>query len=276
MKKILLPTDYSQHAEKAIEFALHFAGAQTGHVECLIVHAYTAPATVPVYGYNPPGGEMPPLKKEEDYLGEYVDKWKRTFPGMSIKGRLQIGALMTVLTSLIEEEPDIDLVIMGTKGAGGMEEVLLGSNAARAAKGLTRPVLIIPPDAAYKKPERVAFATDFQKLGKLTILDPLRQLVRRFNPHFLTLHVLPEGNTPNAAKEALIRRLQAYFEGTRYSHYYLEDSDTINAIDRFIKHYKADWLVLVARERNFFESLFHKSVIRKMAFHTKIPLLVLK
>ena len=276
MHKILLPTDYSQHAERAIEFALHFAGSLSDPVECLIVHAYTAPATVPVYGYNPPGGEMPPLKKEEEYLQDYVQKWKRSFPDLAIQGRLQIGALMTVLTTLIEDEPGIDLVIMGTKGAGGMEEVLLGSNAARAAKGLPRPVLIIPPEAAFKRPERIVFATDFQKLDKLRILDPLRLLVRRFNPHFLTLHVLPEGETPNAQKEALNRRLQDYFEGTRYSHYYLEGSDTIKAIDGFIRQYKAEWLVLVARERSFLESLFHKSVIRKMAFHTRIPLLVLK
>ncbi len=276
MRKCILPTDYSKSAQQAMEYALHLLHQMPHPVECILVHAYTAPATVPVYGYNPPGEGMPALKKEQQKLDDYLRRWQKRFPGLILRGRLLIGSFLTVMTNLIEEEKDVDMILMGTKGASGVEEVLLGSNAARAARSLSRPVFIIPSETPVKKPERVVFATDFQDLSDLRALAPIKELSRHFITHFLTLHVLPVGKKPSPATDTASEALKAYLENPRYSLHYLENDDTVAAIDGFLKKYQADCLVLFARERGFLASIFHRSVVQKMVFHTRIPLLVLK
>jgi nucleotide-binding universal stress UspA family protein len=278
MKKILLPTDYSEHAKRAIEFTFrlfdHLDAAAGGQSEFLLLHAYPLPTAMPIFGQLPPTALIPPIDEEEKRLNDNLSAWKQAYPNKLLRPVLVGGPLLNALSTTVQEE-DIQLVVMGTKGAGGVEEVLLGSNAARAAKSLDVPVLIIPEQATYVPPQRIVFATDFQRLDDLSLLSPLLRVVRAFDANILTLHVMTEGETPSGEKERMNRRLRGHFGTLKYAHHFLPSDDPAEAIDSFLRQQEADWLVLVGKQRTFFESLFHRSVIRKMAFHTTIPLLVL-
>lgn len=275
MKKILLPTDFSDNARQAIDFAFQlFDQIALQDVRFVLLHAYQMATSVPVYGEIPPSDMFGNAGEEEFRLQELYHSLQEIYPESAISYRFMVGPVQVTMETVIEEE-DIDLVIMGTHGASGLEEQLFGSNAARAAKGLKCPVLIIPEGVTFVEPRRIIFATDFQNLDNLNILNPLQAIVRKFDPHFLTVHILPEGETPDKDKERMNRILYTYFDSLKYSHYFLEGKDPVEAVENFIHEHKADWLVLVGQERKFLESLFHRSVIRKMAYHTAVPLLVL-
>lgn len=278
MRKILLPTDYSDHAERAIEFAFllfdRLRLKDNEKPEFLLLHAYPLPSAMPLYGQVPPTTMVAPIEEEEKRLAEHLQKWAERYPDKLLRSVLRGGPLLNALSTTVEEE-DISLVVMATKGATGLEEVLLGSNAARAAKNLDVPVLIVPEQASYKPPRTIVFATDFQRLDHLGLINPLLRIVHAFDAHIMTLHVVAENETPGREKERMNRQLRGHFGTLKYSHHYLSSDDPADAIDAFLREHDADWLVLVGKQRTFFESLFHRSVIRKMAFHTTIPLLVL-
>jgi nucleotide-binding universal stress UspA family protein len=275
MKKILLPTDYSDNADVAIDYAFQlFERLGDREVEFFLLHAFQLPTSLPVYGQIPAPGVLTPVDVESRRLDDCRRDWSAKYPGWKIKDILLVGPVFSAIEDVTREQ-GIDLVVMGTKGAGGMKEVLLGSNASRVAKSLSCPVLIVPAKAKLQSLERVVFATDFNNLDNLNVLNPLQAIVRAFQPHFLTLHILPGGQTPDKDKERMNRILYTYFDTLKYSHHFLEGNDPRKAIEAFVAERRADWLVLVRQDRNFFESLFHRSVIRKMAMHANIPLLAL-
>ncbi len=275
MKKILLPTDFSDNARQAIDFALQlFEHLGQRDIQYILMHAYQVAASVPIYGEIPPAEMFANTDEEEERLQEVCDALRKFYPEAAISCRFMIGPVQGTMEALIEEA-SIDLVIMGTHGVSGLEEKLFGSNAARAAKGLQCPVLVVPSGISFRPPRRIIFATDFKNLDNLNILNPVQAIVRTFNPHFITLHILPEGETADKDKERMNRILYTYFDSLKYSHYFLEGQDPVQATEDFLRKHKADWLVLVGQERKFVESLFHRSVIRKMVYQTQIPLLVL-
>jgi nucleotide-binding universal stress UspA family protein len=276
MKKVLLPTDYSENADEAIEFAIRlFDHLENGKTEFTLMHAYALPSAMPIYGQMPPTAMAPPVKEERERLEDHLEGWRERFPGKLFKSILVGGPLINALSNIIHEE-DIDLVVMGTRGASGIEEVLIGSNAARAAKQLECPVLIIPGGTVFEAPGRMVFATDFQRIDNFDLLRPLRTIARAFHPEVLTLHVVETGAMPDPEKKQMQKDLHVYFGGDiPHSHHFVEGDDPTEAIQRFLREQEADWLVLVGKQRSFFESLFHRSVVRKMASHAEVPLLVL-
>jgi nucleotide-binding universal stress UspA family protein len=55
----------------------------------------------------------------------------------------------------------------------------------------------------------------------------------------------------------------------------LEKGDVLQSINNYVETEHVDLLVMAKHNRNFFDRLFHRSLSKKMAFHTQIPLLVL-
>jgi nucleotide-binding universal stress UspA family protein len=55
----------------------------------------------------------------------------------------------------------------------------------------------------------------------------------------------------------------------------LGKENVMKGVDRFIKKTNADMLVLAKHNRPFFDRIFHRSLSKRMAYHTDIPLLVL-
>lgn len=276
MRKVLLPTDYSDNAAEAIEFAVRLFEELGGDkTEFTLIHAYALPSAMPIYGQMPPTAMAPPVKEERERLEDHLEGWREQYPAALFKSILIGGPLINALSNIIHEE-DVDLVVMGTRGASGIEEMLMGSNAARAAKQLECPVLIIPGGTAFEAPTRMVFATDFQRIDNYDLLRPLRTIAQGFRSDVLTLHVVETGSMPAPEKKQMQKDLHAYFgEDIPHSHHFVEGDDPSEAIQQFLREQEADWLVLVGKQRSFFESLFHRSVVDKIASHAEAPLLVL-
>jgi nucleotide-binding universal stress UspA family protein len=54
-----------------------------------------------------------------------------------------------------------------------------------------------------------------------------------------------------------------------------EGESIIDSINNFIETENPDMIVMAKHNRSFFDRLFHRSLSKQMAYHTKIPLLVL-
>ena len=151
MKKILVPIDGSEQADKALDFGLDLAKKYSAEVEILHV---IPPIMVPVMPY-PTIGEttaLPPdwldeyykKAKEESHkmLSEALKSAKVKGEGLKITSKLGDGRPSDVIVAESESE-NFDLIVMGSRGLGGIKEFILGSVSNQVVHESKKPVLIV-------------------------------------------------------------------------------------------------------------------------------------
>ena len=86
---------------------------------------------------------------------------------------------------------NIDLIVMGTKGATGAKEFFFGSNTVLIIKKIKQcAVLIVPDEFDFVKPRQIAFPTDFSRLYGDELL-PLRDLAELYNSKIRIVSIIP-------------------------------------------------------------------------------------
>lgn len=138
LDRILVGVDGSEHSERAIEWAIALASSYGAEV--VAVHAVGLLAHL---------GDGPPVASHP-HLGElhrlFETQWCAPLDGAAVANRrlcVDGPAALALLTAADHEEAD--LIIVGSRGAGGFRELLLGSTSLQVAEHSRRPVLIVPP-----------------------------------------------------------------------------------------------------------------------------------
>ncbi|MBK8490135.1 MAG: universal stress protein [Saprospirales bacterium] len=280
MKKILLPTDFSTYSKVAIQYALELFGKEVYPEEAtfVLMHAFS-PDSAPIlssspYVYASPIHRRDVVRNAEKTLAGVCAEYRQQYPKQTIKERLIEGNPAEAILYMAQEE-EVDLIVMGTMGMGVLERAVLGSVALGVSRDAHCPVLIVPGEAKFKRPQKLVFATDFRNLEDLHMLDPLRDLVDVFEPHFMLLHIYTEMDTSAEEKTRMNHILQDYFDTGAYSHFFLKRHDPVEGVEEFVEGFDVDLLALVGQERGFFEKLFHKSLTRNMVIHSEIPVFIL-
>lgn len=174
-------------------------------------------------------------------------------------------------------EYEIDLVLLGTKGASGMEEVFMGSNAVRIIKAVKDcPVLAIPQGFAFKKPTEIAFATDFSRFYTLSELQPLIDLATSFDAVVRIVHVQYEIKALTELQLFNLSMLRKYL-GTvqHYVHTVSELNSVSKTLETFSNELDIHLLAMLHYQHSYIERLTREPVVKRVAFHTHTPLLVI-
>ncbi|MEO5603810.1 MAG: universal stress protein, partial [Cyclobacteriaceae bacterium] len=150
---------------------------------------------------------------------------------------------------------------------------VLGSNTASVIEESHIPVLAVPEHAEFKGFRNVVYASDLRHLEKE--LSILILYVEKFGSTIHLIHILQDGNEVQET-ELKIERVLQKFSYKNLVTLVLVDSDIGAAIDQYVEVSKADILAMFTHELSFYEKVFDKSITRKMAFHSSIPLLAFK
>jgi nucleotide-binding universal stress UspA family protein len=172
---------------------------------------------------------------------------------------------------------DIELVIMGTTGATGMEEVFMGSNAVRVIKSVKDcPVLAIPQKFEFEKPTEIAFATDFTRFYTKSELRPLVELATIFDATVRIVHVQYEIKSLSELQLFNLGMLRKYLgDVEHYVHTVSELNSVSKTLEVFSKEMDIHLLAMLNYQHSYMEQLVREPVVKRVAFHTKIPLLVI-
>jgi len=137
VKRILVGTDGSEHARRALHWAAELA-AQTG-AEVVAVHSVGLLVTTP-------DGPVPSTPFHDRLRNRLEGEWTEDLrdAGVALRCRLVEGSAVTALLQAAEDEA-ADLVVVGSRGAGGFSELHLGSTSHQVALYADRPVTIVPP-----------------------------------------------------------------------------------------------------------------------------------
>lgn len=143
-EKILVPTDFSPHAEHALETALELARKFDSTV--YLVHAYfldVPPAYIAGAGaaYINPQDILEPLRERALEMIEGLSK-DVAARGFEVEGSVVMGHAAEVILDTAGRLP-ADVIVMGTRGLTGFKHVLLGSTAERVVRMATCPVLTV-------------------------------------------------------------------------------------------------------------------------------------
>ncbi len=276
MKKILLPTDFSNNAWNAIVYALEFL--KNEECEFHILHTYTPTFyRVDYMMGGPTYSAIPDMGVEIAQAGLdkiLVDiKVKFNNPKHKFKIRSAFNTLTNEVMELAETK-DFDLIFMGTQGATGAQEIFLGTHTVQVIRKSKIPVIAIPKGYGFKDITSIVFSTDYEQLYKEEALLFLTTLVNTHKAKLTVLHVKEEhelADKQKVNKSALVDSFKEVHPN------FVEERGTLipNAIHDYIKEHKSGLLAMMNRKHSFFERLLVKQNIDTIGFHTTIPFLVM-
>jgi nucleotide-binding universal stress UspA family protein len=142
INRILVPLDGSEYADKALDWALDLAEKYNASIELLTVIPLLGPFTT--CGIEPLFG--PSLKELQEQAGkmlaEALKKAKKSKPNLKISTKVLEGRPSDKIVETAKEE-NFDLIVMGSRGLGGVKEFFLGSVSDRVADEAPCPVVIV-------------------------------------------------------------------------------------------------------------------------------------
>lgn len=273
MKKIMLPTDFSENAENAMLYALNLFKGE----ECAFYLLNTY---------------LPSAQYEEHYPWhtdiEDSSSQKSMKKLMAISRRLRKqfnnqkhmfvphSAMNTVVGELKKtvEKEDIDLVIMGTQGVTGAKDIVFGSNTTQTIKKIDRPIIAVPSDFVYRPPKNILFPTDYEITYSEKQLKTLLYIAESYGSHISVLHVLsPSGLTEHQlANKSMLEKV---LQGTNHQIHHVSGENVQSTIHDWQASGDIDFLVMVQNKHTFMESLFVRSEIKQIGLRVKIPFMAI-
>ena len=141
LRRVLVPTDFSDEARRSAELALELVGARHKG-ELTLVHAYHIPVEYTAYGAVPTSARF--LEEISEAAKAELDKWATELSqrGWRVTTAVEEGAPSAVIQRVAKDR-EVDLIAMGTHGRGGLKGFILGSNAKRVVQHAPCPVLTV-------------------------------------------------------------------------------------------------------------------------------------
>jgi universal stress protein A len=142
-RKILVPVDFSHHADAAVAYALELGQAFKAEVD--VLHVFRRPVEI----FSPYELALPPSVTEDlqAAVRRQLDVAHQKVKQAGLKGDALVreGDPATIIA---DEARDLgtDLIVMGTRGLSGLKHVLMGSVAERVLRTAPCPVLTIRGD----------------------------------------------------------------------------------------------------------------------------------
>lgn len=277
MHPILVPTDFSFCANKALDYAIMLA--KKAGTSLILLHV----CDTIEYGFN----------DREILIKEYNDRKKEeAFEQLhQLKGivvsteKLSVQALMyegnlSNCINKVGEDTRISMVVMGTMGATGIESRLIGSQTASVIRHCRFPVLAVPAIYDGSELNNVLFAVkDDEK-----IQDGLElpfDLISLFNAHLKVLLCSPDKEEAYEVMEDsrnlhyFMTRVQKSYPALSTEPEHIGGKDFYKALNSYLISHKVDLLVMVAHHHSWLQMFTGKSKTQKMVMFTEVPLLVL-
>lgn len=275
IKTIIAPTDFSIPADYGVYYAMKLAKRFNASV--ILYHAFIPFES----GFYPPALSKKENKETEDNLilrlSKIKDELLKSNNTIPISIHVDRGPESLRLVEFCKKHK-IDLIVMATKGASGMKEVVIGSFTADIMIKAPCPVLAVPQNCKFKMPRKITFASNFIKKD-IPSIKFLLKWNESFKAKINILHINDGANLPESTEKSVTnykRKIEKLCEDNSISIQHIEGNDIPNAILHTTLNDKTDILVLSPLKREgIWARLFHKSVTKTIAYHVGIPLLTI-
>lgn len=274
MKKILVPTDFSDHAEYALQVAAQIARENGG--EIFLLHLLELPGQESDAVVA--GAEVPEIMFFMKKAHERFDDVKSAdyLEGLTVTESVQFDKAFEGIIK-ISDKHDIDLIVMGSHGASGFHEMFIGSNTEKVVRTSHVPVLVIKKEEGNFNPEKFVFASNFSD----EIKKPFAQVVDFANSFKAKLQLVYI-NTPNDfksthASQKLIHDFVSGFTIVNgYDTHVYNDLNIEKGVLHFANSINADLIGICTHGRQGLAHFFNGSISEDLVNHAVRPVVTFK
>jgi nucleotide-binding universal stress UspA family protein len=273
MKRILVPTDFSEHAEDALKVAVQIA--KRNNSEIIILHMLELPhqANDAILGGISIPESMLFMKKANEMLDEvsarpYLD-------GIEVTEIVKMDKPIHGIIQ-ISKDHDVDLIVMGSHGSSGVEELLIGSNTEKVVRNSEIPVLVIKENISNFNATNIVFASDFSEEAKKPF-EKLLNFAKFFDSKIHLVNICtPNSFKPTHVAEKAINEFVDQFSITNYTAQTYNDTNIEKGIINFSNKINADIIGMCTHGRTGFAHFFNGSISEGLVNHAVKPVITLK
>lgn len=195
MKTILVPTDFSEQADNALDLAAQIA--RKSGAKILVVNVIEG---IRNFSFNTMGESETIMGEEAFIVRKLIDQVKErlanlknedAYDGLDMATEVELGSPYESISKIIAHH-DADLLVMGTKGIGGLDEILIGSNTEKVVRYAKCPVITVKEKVNLDEIKNIVFASNLLDT-QTELIDRLKVIQQVTNA---TLHLV-KVNTPN-------------------------------------------------------------------------------
>ena len=276
MKNILIPTDFSDNAWNAIKYALDYFSNEECNFYLLNVVRVSALAT-------PETSNIHTVQAvETDYMVPAKEKLEKLQKKIKLQFKNKNHRFFTLVDYdfFIDavrnhvHDKEIDCIVMGTKGASGLKEVIMGSNTGDVITKVPCSTLVVPENAVFEPLKEIAFPTDFSLFYNIKTILPISNILYDTNATLRILHIGNEEEL-NADQRRNKELFKDFFAESNFSFHYLSNNKVEDAVQCFVESRDIDLIVMVGKNLNYFQQILFHTRVEKISYHTHVPFLVL-
>ncbi|WP_299249659.1 universal stress protein [uncultured Aquimarina sp.] len=276
-KKILLPTDFSKNAWNAISYAIELY--KNEECDFYVLNVFNATGYALESMMIPEPGEKKydeAKEKSEKGLGKILERlsFRDDYPLHNFFMVSQFNSLLEAIKDLVDKQ-DIEMVIMGTKGATNASDVVYGSNTVLVMEKVRNcPVMAIPEDVIYTEPKEIVFPTDYKMQVKRRELQYLIEIAKITNAAVCFLYVSNDDTLDNEQVNNQ-KLLKEYFDHIPHTFHILRNVDVKGGLSAFVESRNSDMITFINRKHSFFGSIFSRPMVKDLGYHSRVPVLAL-
>lgn len=281
MTKVLVPYDFSEQANFALDFSLKI-GETMDNIHIEVLHVMELPTST---GFGTMGGgEAIPDMENQIFFIELMEKRKKQIAdlkaehlgkGYSFDAKIVMGnAFKGISASIGEQKPD--LVIMGSKGVSGVEEVLIGSNTEKVVRTAPCPVITIKAAIDPAQIKKIVFASDFNN-ESAEVAARIKRLSHILDAQLYLVFVNTPGNFETSRES--IERIRSFAKTHDLKEVKAEiynSRSEESGIMEFAEDIHADMIAMTTHGRTGFLHLITGSIAEDVVNHAKRPVWTFK
>ena len=271
MKKILVPTDFSECSINALNAAIRIAKKTAAEIE--LVHVYDRP----VIGFVDLNIDHKKNKAMLMNAQKTIDTMVAEKEQEGVKIIPHILADIP-LTEIMDQKQfsTIDLIVMGSQGSEGLKELFIGSNTEKVVRKSKVPILSLKEDQGAFDLKNIVLASNFYKELE-GVFHQMNDFLKVFDPHYNLLKVVTPGNFETSHySRRMMTEFAERFKLTNYSSHIYNDNNIEAGILNFAKEMKADAIVIATHGRKGIEHLINGSLAEDVVNHAITPVLSFK
>lgn len=276
MRTILVPVDFSQHSENALKVAANLA--QKNHAEIIVLHVMEIDEPLMGTGqyYVDDKKMVFFMKLTQKKFVEFLNK--EYLKDLSITDLIEVGTPEHGIANMVKKH-QVDFIVMGSKGASGLEEVLIGSNTENVVRNSEVPVMVIKNELKKTRIQKIIFACDFSR-EQLVPYQKANRFADDFNAELKLMYVNTPGEKFKNSQE-ITEKIHVFSNNAQLP-YRIENVIVYNdySIEKGILNgahtNSADLIAMPTHGRKGLAHFFEGSIAEDVANHSNIPVITFK
>lgn len=276
MKKIIVPVDFSEHSEFALEAAAMIAQKQGS--EIIALHMLEISDAILTYSSDEQQTKaFFFLQLAEKRFQEFLDK--DYLKDVKVTPLVKHYKVFSEVNEVAKDQ-GADLIVMGSHGASGVKEFLVGSNTEKVVRHSDIPVLVIKHNPILMDFENIVFACDFSEES----VEPYLKASKFFSELGSKIHIVYV-NLPNIGFRSTAEMQKRVSEFIKKANGNLEEMADVTYVDdysvekgilNFANTINADLVAIATHGRKGLAHFFEGSISEDLANHSTLPVMTFK